>query len=229
MMFTEIRHFRTGVLCTIVMQHCMKYMETDKDREGSLPPRWIEIFGKIASVLMTRGDIKLESDTLDGQEIRDEIMNGIGRLEWTSDNTASLIAVIREIPGLQDANLLTIFHKIRTCIQNVKPSAFPPIVHQLILLAGHRCPSELLSVCAKYFENVDFTDFNSMEVRQKRNALGTVLYHLLESAKHCDALVKAVIRIVKASFFDFGKVMSTFTLSVVLGLTTFGHAKAAVS
>lgn len=137
--------------------------------------------------------------------------------------------MFREIPGINDAELkMTILH-IKTFICKVKPGSLPPIVHQLILLAGNRCQMELLELCSAYFSKVDFKSSDSLEVRQKRNALGTVVYHFLETARHNDGLVKTVTKIVKASLFDFGQVMSPFILSVVLGLTTYEYARNLVS
>lgn len=132
----------------------------------------------------------------------------------------------REIPGIEDTELKLIICQLQSCVQEIKASAFPPVVHQMILLAGKRYPSVLLSIAADYFRADNAV--TPLEVRRKQSALGTVVFHFLEAARHCDLLLKAVIQIVKASFFDFGQVMSPFTLSVVLGLTTYDHAKAAV-
>lgn len=97
------------------------------------------------------------------------------------------------------------------------------------MLAADRCPVELLAICEEYFGTVDFTDTSSLVVRQKRNSLGTVVFHFLEGARNSNSLLKAVLKYVKASFFDFGKVMNPFILSIVLGLTTYDHAKTAVN
>lgn len=149
----------------------------------------------------------------------------------------------REIHGLEGSEMSIILQKFGTALKTMQPSIIHSCVNQIVSITGKLRPGQVLEIFDKYFLHVQKDKDKNPQAKantskgrggkrvnqpEKEVSLGIVACNFVDACRHCEPLVREVLKRVKASLFDHTLVTSPFMLTVILSMTSLDYLRAQV-